>query len=80
MSALDHLETPVVQYARAGETLTIHGEPCMLWSNCGAPAPSLFCIPCHQPLANQGQLEMHIESGTHRLAARCAVHGWEAVR
>lgn len=80
MTAAALFAPPSVAYARAGETLTINGEPCMLWSNCGAPAPSLFCIPCHQPLANQGQLEMHIENGTHRLAARCSLHGWEAVR
>lgn len=79
MTMTDLFPPSSVAFARAGELLVIDGAPFVLWSACDAPAPT-HCLTCLQPLANQGQLEMHIETGTHRFAARCAVHGWEAMR
>lgn len=72
--------SPAVTFATAGELLTLDGETFVLWSACGAAAPTLACLTCRQRLANQGQLEMHTETGcAHRIAAWCQRHGWEAL-
>ena len=64
---------------KPGEVLVINGDPVMLWSRCGRLLSTLACVTCTQTLANQGQLEMHIEAdGDHVLAVWCEKHGWEA--
>ncbi|MFI5230485.1 MAG: hypothetical protein ACHQWU_15525 [Gemmatimonadales bacterium] len=72
----------IVRSTRPGECVSIDGQTYMLYSACGAPAPELWCVTHALRLANQGQLEMHTEpgSGEHVIAAKCAVHGWEACR
>ena len=82
MSALESLRElapAALVPARAGEILTLEGEPHVLWSSCGGPATRLACLTCHQLLANITQLEMHVERGTHVIAGRCPRHGWEAL-
>jgi hypothetical protein len=70
---------PNLTSARAGDLLEIDGDTYILWSSCGDKAPGLACVTCSLRLANQGQLEMHIETGTHVVAAWCPRHGWEAL-
>lgn len=70
---------PNIVPARAGELLVLERDSFILWSSCGGPAPGLACVTCQRRLANKGQLEMHIESGTHVIAAWCPRHGWEAL-
>jgi len=71
---------PVLKFAHAGDLLVLDGETWMLFSNCGASAQMMACLTCSQRLANQGQLEMHIATGEHRIAAWCPEHGtWEAM-
>lgn len=73
--------TATIIRAKAGQVHLIHGEPVMLWSACAGVHASLGCIPCNQLLANEGQLEMHTESGgTHVIARYCVKHGWEGDR
>jgi hypothetical protein len=50
--------------------------------HCGATAPGSYaCIPCAQYLANQYQLELHTQQGSHCIARVCCVpgHGCEAI-
>lgn len=48
------------------------GAPCLLDAE-------FYCLSCNQRLANFGQLEMHLEAGTHVVARSCPEHGWEAL-
>jgi hypothetical protein len=69
--------------ANAGTTLTLDGEPFMLWASCGELVTQLACVTCSRRLANQAQLEMHVESTPgieHLIAAWCPRHGWEGGR
>lgn len=74
------LIAPNVIPARAGDRLMLDKDPFVLWSSCGGVCPQLACVTHSVHLANQGQLEMHIDDGEpHVIAAWCKVHGWEAL-
>lgn len=74
---MDNVATPTLTTARPGDTVSIEGEPFVLWTPCGGPAPTLYCVTHQQQLANIGQFEMHTETGSHVIVARCRRHGWE---
>jgi hypothetical protein len=68
------------ELATAGEVLLLNGEPFMLWASCGELVTRLACVTCGVLLANQGQLELHVEGAPtteHAIAAWCPRHGWE---
>jgi RNase P subunit RPR2 len=67
-----------VQYGAHGELATIEGARVYLYARCEAPAARWYCVLCHQPLANRGQLEMHLEAGQHWIVVDCRRHGYEA--
>lgn len=69
-----------VVFVPRGSSVRVEGISYVLWSPCERAATKLFCVTCDRLLANQGQLEMHIDTGAHQIVAWCAVHGWEAMQ
>lgn len=64
-----------------GDALQLDDTPhrTYLLPPCDAATPrAWYCLSCRILLANQGQKEIHCESGVHVLAIECRRHGWEA--
>lgn len=71
----------VVARARAGDTGPVNGAREVVREPCAQRALGFCCLFCHAILANQFQLELHLERGDHHLIARwCETHGAEGSR
>ena len=72
----------VITRARAGDTGLVNGEREEVREPCPHKALGFCCLFCHVVLANQFQLELHVErAGDHHLIARwCETHGAEEIQ
>jgi len=69
----------VLSWAAPGDSVSIRNsaeriEPMMVLNPCGQRR-TFYCVTCQLPLANAGQIEMHVDpGGTHQLIAWCGRH------
>lgn len=92
MRAISEVGGLVVEWIQAGAIIDAPAigqatEPVMVLGSCASESPAArehvyFCATCRCNLANQGQLEIHLEkSGTHRVAIWCSARRvYEAAR
>lgn len=54
-------------------------DPFLVFARCAHLFVRYHCVPCNVPLANDYNLGLHIQQGSHAIVMQCATHGYVAM-